>query len=259
MAEKLKKFLKSDYESFEDMEKDEQKKVLVKKIKNFYLILQEALEKFDEDKLPVDEIKGATTLLESMNIHTDRTHKFYEALEHVLFLLESDMSEEEKKDYIEHCHDSVEMIKETFDRELEEAGYIMPVDPTEESEMDEAITTEKEGSIEMQTVEPEGGEVGNRTPVEDPEELGSDMPEEQHEKVATVAESPYEAGFQHGRKLWEQGRNIKEVMKQLTEAELCEKPYKYVTRYQEGLQAGWAFEEEVRHDTEPNLFQEKND
>lgn len=88
-------------------------------------------------------------------------------------------------------------------------------------------------------------------PTDDPRD-----PQNQHEKPVEGKNvtSAYEEGFQRGRKLWEMGSNAKNIAQQLAETELSESPYGYVTRFQEGVIAGFAFQEEVEKDNNPDRF-----
>lgn len=88
-------------------------------------------------------------------------------------------------------------------------------------------------------------------PTDDPRD-----PQNQHEKPVegSAVTSAYEEGFQRGRKLWEMGSNAKNIAQQLAETELSESPYGYVTRFQEGVIAGFAFQEEVEKDNNPDRF-----
>lgn len=81
------------------------------------------------------------------------------------------------------------------------------------------------------------------------------------EPVAEAAkkESAYEAGFNEGRKYWKHGEGHKGFLKNVVEGTLYEKPYSYVKRYEEGFAAGYAFEEEFRKDTQPEVFEEKKE
>jgi hypothetical protein len=69
-------------------------------------------------------------------------------------------------------------------------------------------------------------------------------------------ESAYEAGFNEGRKYWKKGEGHKNFLKSVVEGTLYEKPYSHVQRYSEGFAAGYAFEEEYRKDTQPEVFAE---
>lgn len=100
--------------------------------------------------------------------------------------------------------------------------------------------------------------------IEDPDEMPNpDSFITQHEKVVggdkVTKGSGYEAGFAEGRKLWKKGSNPKKLAQQLAETEYSDKPYGYVTRFQEGVVAGFAFQEEVIRDTNPDLLEEDDD
>lgn len=60
--------------------------------------------------------------------------------------------------------------------------------------------------------------------------------------------SAYNEGFEAGRKSWKAGSKPKEVMRKIVEDSMGEKAYSYVERWQEGFNAGYAHEEQVKTD-----------
>jgi hypothetical protein len=68
-------------------------------------------------------------------------------------------------------------------------------------------------------------------------------------------ESAFEHGVSEARKRWKMGENAKNLARQIAEKELCEKSYSYVNRWMEGFNYGYSFEEQVKRDLEPNLFE----
>lgn len=72
---------------------------------------------------------------------------------------------------------------------------------------------------------------------------------------AAVRESAFEHGVLEARKRWKMGENAKNVARQIAEKELCEKSYSYVNRWMEGFNYGYGFEEQVKRDTDPTLFE----
>lgn len=71
--------------------------------------------------------------------------------------------------------------------------------------------------------------------------------------------SGYEAGFNAGRARWNKGENAKSLARSIAEGELREESYAFVNRYMEGFAAGFAFEEEVKRDLDPALFEEEQE
>lgn len=71
--------------------------------------------------------------------------------------------------------------------------------------------------------------------------------------------SGYEAGFNAGRARWNKGENAKSLARSIAEGELREESYAFVNRYMEGFAAGFAFEEEVKRDLDPALFEEEKE
>lgn len=284
-SDNIKKFFNGDFESFKDVEEQESAKVLAETYNTYKESLQSVLIALDNDDVAeaIVHIANAKELFESMNVHSEKIDMLHEGLDNVSLMLCANCSEDE----VEECKDSLNIISESLEPLLKEAGAQLDdfdigpqsdEDPRADMDHDTidpaAVTADSEpvepepltgleegnGSHEDNTVDPVGGDenLGTGHPVEDPNDMGEMLPQDQHEKVVIANEqkSAYEEGFEYAKKVWQKGIHPKEVFNQLTETDLSSKPYSYVVRYQEGLNAGLKYQEEVVRDTNPQIFEE---
>lgn len=269
--------MRGEYESIEELDVEEKKENISKCIASFKEKLADAQAAIKDAKELIKEKDTVTTCLteskgyiDSVRKNTDNEKliKLFESFDDEILKLELIKEEADIKERI----DNIQKISENIYSTLNEEGYIndpdAPMDvadnpATEPVSMEEEVESLNE---EMENTHDGIPGVDSTTAGEEqkPEEyddaLETDprLPENQHEEVVQGEEitSAYEEGFNRGRQLWEKGINPKNIATQLAETEYSEKPYSYVTRFQEGLVAGCKFQEEVMKDTNPDMFSE---
>lgn len=239
--EKIKKFMSGDYETFEELQLEEKKKNLSVCIKSFKEKLTAALAAMKTARNEsIVALEEGYTVLSDMTKYSDskKLPKLIESYKNTKLLLQLDCNDTN----IDKCKNTLEIIKENIENEFIDMSQddIEPV--VENKEIHDPIP-----DLEQPTI----NEIPDATT--EPTETGLiDQPENQHEESA---KSAYSEGFEKGRKLWERGINAKHIAEQLAETELSESPYGYVTRFQEGLIAGCAFQEQVERDLNPDSFE----
>jgi hypothetical protein len=187
-----------------------------------------------------EELKTLNESIESLK--SDNLEEELEALEHQV----GSLYEKLKEDGFESDEElELELGGEEVEEEVPESDLLEVVDVKpefkEEEPLEDVPVIKKDEPVDADDLDP----------IDQLKEVTKDVPGPQKPK------SGYEDGFLAGRKRWKKGENSKALVKTIAESELREETYSYVNRYMEGFAAGFAFEEQVKRDLEPELFAEE--